>query len=461
MGVIFIRAFQPAGLHLERVAIDGGVLAFAVGVSLLTGLLCGLAPALRATRAELTEQLKEGGAKSSSSARSRRLHGLLVVVEVALAVVLLIGAGLLVRSFRALLAVPPGFDPARVYTMSLVLPEEGYADRARQGVFFRELLRRVKALPGAEAAALVSTLPLKTFSLEFELTPLGQPPPRPGEEPTASYDAVSPEYFTALRIPLERGRFFTDQDTSGAPGVAIVSAALARRLWPGQQALGQRLKIGDRGPNPREVVGVVGDVRRAGLDAQPVAQIYVPYLQRPRPFTTVVARSAGRPEGLALPMRHAVSETDKDLPVSESATLEEVVASSLSQRRFSMLLLGIFAGVALLLSVVGVYSLLAFTVTERTHEIGIRMALGAGRGQVRRLVLRQGVLLVGWGVAIGLGAALALTRLVSGLLYQVTAADPLTYIGVPLVLVVAALAASYIPSARALRIDPMTAMRIE
>jgi putative ABC transport system permease protein len=464
-GVGLLKTFIPEDIsQAAQVSVDARVLGFTAAVSLLTGLVFGLAPAAQASRFNLNETLKEGGRDSAAGARGNRLRNLLVVTEVALALVLLVGAGLLVNSFLRLRGVDPGFRTDNLLKMTVLPAEQKYPDRARRAVFYTELLNRVKTLPGVQSAAVTTSLPLTATGDSQGFSVEGRPDP-PGERrPAVVTRVVSPDYFATLGIPVLRGRGFDDQqDRAGVAPSILINEAMARRYWPGEDPLGKRITMGTPESGPwMPVVGVVRDVRQFELESEPKPQVYLSYLQagifRPK---QLVVRTSVEPRGLAASVRGAVWSVDKDQPVSDISTMEEVVSESLARQRFSVLLLGVFAGLALLLAAVGIYGVMSYTVEQRRHEIGIRMALGAQAGDVLRLAVGQGLKLVLWGVLLGLCAALALTRLMSSLLYGVSATDPATFAAISLLLVCAGLLASYIPARRATKVDPLTALRYE
>jgi putative ABC transport system permease protein len=456
-------AVSPAGSpRFDEIRPDARVFAFTCAVTILTGLVFGLAPALQASRLDLNEALKEGGRSGAEGARRNRLRGLLMVGEIALSFMLLAGAGLLVRSFVRLRETRPGFNTEGVLTMRLSLPPGKYAQGEPRAQFYRQAVERVGSLPGVAAAGAVLTMPLggDTFSVGRSFIREGRPM-TPEESANASYYVATPGYFRALEIPVLAGRSFTEQDTAQAPMVVLVNETMARKHWPGESPIGKRITIWRDEKFPREVVGVVGDTRPA-LDTPASAQMYVPYAQDATwGSLTLVARTQGDPATLAAAARNELRALDKTLPVYNVKTMTEVAAASVAQHRASMLLLSAFAGVALLLAVIGIYGVTAYYVTQRTHEIGVRMALGATRGDVLRLVVGQGLRLTLIGLAVGIVAALALTRLLASLLYEVSATDPLAFAVGALLLAVVALAACYVPARRATKVDPMVALRYE
>jgi predicted permease len=466
-GVSLLKAFIPENIsQAAAITIDGRVLGFTLLVSLLTGLVFGLAPATQTSNFNLNETLKEGGRDSTSGSRGNRLRGLLVVAEVAVSLILLIGAGLLINSFLRLRGVDPGFRPDNLLTMRIVLPDTKYPDQARRSAFYTELLNRVEALPGVRSAAVANWIPLVRQGDSIGFSIEGRPDPGQGQRPSVVTRVTSPHYFQTMSIPLLRGRSFGEQDRADSPAVAVISETMARRFWPDRDPLGQRITPGaPDSVDPNDwltIVGIAKDVRQTELVADPKPQMYLSYVQvgffAPR---HLVVSTAVEPSGLAASVRKAVWEIDKDQPVSNVKTMEEVLSQSIARQRFSMLLLGIFAAVAVALAAVGIYGVMSYSVAQRTHEIGIRMALGASRRDVLRLTVGQGLKLVLVGIAVGLAAALALTRVMSSLLFGVGATDPATFVIISLALVGVAALASYIPARRATRIDPMVALRYE
>ncbi|HWT02781.1 MAG TPA: ABC transporter permease [Pyrinomonadaceae bacterium] len=456
-----IVAAGPASLpRLADVNLDAKVLGFTLIVSALTGLVFGLAPAFRASKTGLGEPLKEGGRSSTEGARRNSLRGLLVVSEVALSLMLLVGAGLLIKSFVRLLRTDPGYQTERVLTASLSLSKTKYPEPEQQAAAYQQVLRRVAALPGVEAAGAASLLPLggrdsyNVFQIE------GRAPFAAGQGPNVRSQVVSPDYFRAMGIQLRRGRSFTEGDTKDSRQVVIINEAFARRHFSGEDPVAERLVIGDE--PPREIVGVVGSVRHRGLEEEPQPEFYVSYLQAPRSRLSLVVRAASiDPAKLADAVRGAVREVEKDQLVGEVRTMDTLVAHSVAPRRFQMLLMGSFAAVALLLAGVGIYGVMAYAVTQRRHEIGVRLALGAQRGDVIRLVVRQGMTPALLGAGIGLIGAFAGTRVIESLLYGVSAGDPLVFAGVSVLLLLTALLACYLPARRATGIDPAIALRHE
>ncbi|HST53143.1 MAG TPA: ABC transporter permease [Pyrinomonadaceae bacterium] len=465
-GADVLVAAGPADIpRVEQVGLDARVVAFTFLVSALTGVLFGLVPALTASKAELTGALKEGARGTTEGLRRNRLRSLLVVSEVALSLVLLIGAGLLIRSFVRLLQTDPGFDASRVVALDIPLGRQQYGTPEKQAAFFDQLVERVRRLPGVEAVGVVNNVPLGHQIDELAFNIGGRQPFPPGDQAQAHATIVSPGYFDALRIPLREGRAFSQHDGANTPRVMLVSEALARKYFAGERAVGQRLVVEHDAPLGNvtyEIVGVVGDARRRSLEEAAEPEFYVLNDQLPqRRLNLVVRTSASDPASLTGALRGAVAELDKGQIIWQTRTLDQLVSASVARRRFNMTLLGVFAAVALLLAALGIYGVMAYSVTRRTHEVGVRMALGAQRGDVLRMIVGQGMTLACAGVAVGLAAAFAVTRVLSGLLYGVTATDPLTYAGLALLLAAIAFVSCYLPARRATKVDPMVALRYE
>ncbi len=460
---LLIRLIANSIPRANEISLDGRVLGFTLLISLMTGLLFGLLPALQTSRPDLTESLKEGGRDSAESFRRNRARSLLVVCEVALTLVLLIGAGLLIKSFLRLRDVNPGFNPAGTLTLELSLPASKYSDGAQIAGFYQQLLPRVEALPGVQAAGAVSVLPLSGNDESNFVGIEGHQPLPPGQALRAGRRIVNPDYFRAMGIPLKRGRPFTQADTRETERVMIINETMAHRFFaPDEDPLGKRIRTGGGSSPWLSVVGVVGDVRHGGLDRDARPEMYFPYLQAPsRSMALVVRAAAGDPLKLAGPVRGQVLSLDKDQPIGNVMSLEQLLAESVAPRRFSMLLLGLFAAVAMILAAVGIYGVMSYSVAQRTREIGIRMALGAQAADVLRMVVGQGMVLAVIGLGVGLATALAVTRVMSSLLFEVSATDPLTFAGVSILLAVAALLACYIPARRATKVEPVVALRYE
>jgi putative ABC transport system permease protein len=461
-GVDLLRAAEPPGLPgVGGAGINALVALFTCGLTLLTGVVFGLAPAWRANRVGVSEALKGSGtAAGGGSSSGGRLRRALVVTEIALAFVLLVGAGLLTRSLVRLLNADPGFDPSNVLTMWFALPRQRYPGKEEANRFQRDLLARVEAVPGVEAACISNSLP-GLASWQNDIAVEGGAPINAGEELNVDHSIVSENYFDVMRVPVLRGRAFTEREAREGTPVVMVDENLARRFWPGEDALGKRIKYDSA--TPHEIVGVVGNVRNFGSEADGRIRIYTPLgragLAR---GGTLSVRAAGvGAEGLAAAVAREMQAIDKDLPAPDAETLEQIFRNESAPRRFNATLLGLLAAVALVLAAVGIYGVMAYTVAQRTHEFGVRLALGAGRGDVIRLVLGRGMRLVLLGVGCGLLAALALTRLMSSLLFGVSPADPLTYAGIAVLLGAVALLASYLPARRATKVDPMIALRYE
>jgi putative ABC transport system permease protein len=449
--------FAPGWYQL---GINLPVLAFTLGLSVLSGVVFGLAPAWQVSKPNLNDVLKEGGRQTGSG--SHRLRSSLVVFEVALSLVLLVGAGLLFRSFLSLLKTSPGFNPDSVLTMNLVLPAAKYKEDPQRFSFYRNLVQRVQALPGVQSAAVVNYLPLGGANSSDDYLVEGTPEPVPGQENDGRYRVCSPDYFETMRIPLLKGRGFTEQDKLGESPVVIVNEALSRKHWPGADAIGKRIRF--YGPLDKapwmEIVGVIRDVKHE-LNLEVTPEFYLPHAQDSWNSMVLVARTTVEPTSLASPIRQQVWAIDKDQPVFGVLSMQEVRSQSVALYSFSSVMLGIFAGVALLLASVGIYGVMAFAVTQRTHEIGIRMALGARAPDVLKLVVKHGMALAFIGVALGLAGAWALTRFMEKLLVGVAPTDFLTFSVVSGCLLAAALFACYLPARRATKVDPLVALRYE
>ena len=468
-GVDLLLALAPEGLpRLNEVAVNGTVLAVTAGITALTGVLFGVYPAIHAARANVGGMLKEGMRGSSGGLASRRTRNVLVMAEMALAVVLLVGAGLLIRSFGKLIAVDPGFRAERIVTFGVAAPATKYGEFPQRRALVNDLLARMKRVPGSEASAVVSGLPLSGEMFRTWAHLDGTPPDPPGQRKITDVAIVTPGYFEAMGIQLRSGRDFSARDGSGAPVVSIVNEEFARRYFPNENPIGKRMELGwsqDTAANKPgmtlggEIVGVVGNVKRQGLSAEVRPETYVSYMQPTFENFNVVVRSTADPSSVMAAIRAQMRELDRDLPVSQLRQLEELVSTSVSRPRFYTVLLGVFASIALMLAAVGIYGVISYAVSLRTRELGIRIALGATGRQVSRLVLRQGVGLAMVGVLVGGVGSFWLTRLLSKLLFGVTPKDPLTLLGVAALLTAIAALASYVPARRAARVDPLLAMR--
>jgi putative ABC transport system permease protein len=460
-GLDLLLALAPKNLpRIQEVSIDGRTLGFTLLLTLFIGLLFGLAPALQASSPNLNDWLKEGSKGGTDSARRHRLRNILVVSEVALSLVLLVGAGLMMKSFLRLQATSTGFNPQNIHVMSIALPDKKYPEDQQQAAFFSTLLEKISAMPGVQSVGASQVLPFAgDYILTFDIQ--GRPPAAPGEEVSANYYAVSHDYFKAMGIPLLRGRFFTDRDRAGSPGVAIINENMAKKYFPDEDPMGKRINISNGPDSYREIVGIVGDVKHYGLDAPSPAQMYEPYLQQPFSSMNLVIRTSPGGTISSESLRKEVLLIDKEQPISRFTAMEDLISDSVARQRFSMILLAIFAVMALILAAVGIYGVISYSVTQRTNEIGIRMALGAQRSDILRMILRQGMGLALAGVVIGLTAAYLLTRLISSMLYEVSPTDPLTFAGISLLLLMVALLSCVIPARRATNVDPMIALRYE
>ena len=452
--------------RLKEMGVDANVLLFTLAVSVLTGVLFGLAPALRASRTNLNETLKEGGGRGTIGDASQHARSVLLVAEVALAVVLLAGAGLMVRSFLHVISVDPGFRASNVLTMQLTLPDLKYHTGRQQVDFARQVLQRIEALPGVRSAAAVSFLPMRgaIINLRLSVTPFqvdGEPAALAGQEPTADSRVVTPTFLDTMGIPLRAGRNFNEQDTQEKPRIVMINEAMARRYFPNVNPIGRRLRMPPFEQDVREIVGVIGDLKLQGLEGRVEPAIFVPLEQRPLRRFSIVVSTRSNAAGLSGAVRREILAIDSEQAVADVRTMEEVMSDSLLVRRLSVWMLGLFGALALVLATVGIYGLTSYSMSRRTHEIGLRMALGAQPANVLRLVVARGLVVVLIGVALGLPAALALARLMQGLLFGVTATDTMVFVAVPVALAAAAALASYIPARRAMRIDPIIALRYE
>ncbi|MGH9753691.1 MAG: ABC transporter permease [Blastocatellia bacterium] len=465
-GVDLLLALSPAQIpRYNKIGVDLTVLLFTLAVALGAGLLFGLAPALQTAKINLIESLKDGARGTGFG--HRRISNLLAVTQIAMTLVLLIGAGLLVRSFIRLLDVNPGFVTENVLTAQVMLPAAKYAQPQQRAEFYRQLETRLKAAPEIASVGAVTRLPLGALSNVTSFAQIEGQPGQPGRWPEIDFRRASDDYFRAMGIPLRTGRFVTEQDVTSGARLIVINEAMARRFWPNEDPIGKRLRTGvnpEQG-NWQTIVGVVGNVRHMGLDIEPRPEIYLHTLTNPLFAPVVVLRAKSDPQSLVVPLRNVTRSIDSDVAIANINTMEKLVAASVAQRRFSMLLLVIFAAIALALSAVGVYGVINYSVAQRTNEIGVRMALGAGSRDVIGMVLKEGMLLALIGAGIGAVSAFALTRVMTGmlssLLFSVRATDPVTFAGVAVLLGAVSLIACYIPARRAAKVDPMVALRTE
>ena len=464
-GTQALLAISPGNIpRLQSIGIDPQVLLFTIGISLATGVLFGLAPAVIVSKLNLNDTLKEGGRSSAEGAGGRRVRNGLAIAEIALSLILLVGAGLLIRSFLRLQEVKPGFNPDNVLTAQLALPVAKYAENQQVVNFYDQLLERLSPQPGVKAASVTTALPMGGGGDFLAFFVEGRRVARTDRVPDAESRVVGPDYFRTMEIALRRGRLLTEQETQDAPRAAVINETLAKKYFAGEDPIGKRITFGD--PQSPEatwwtIVGIVGDVRQSSLATEPYSQVFRVYKQAPQRGMTVVVRTAGEPTSMVNTLRQQVWALDRQQPLHNVRTLEQVLADSIARPRFNTLLITILAGVALVLAAVGIYGVISYSVTQRTHEIGVRMALGASSGNVLRLVVGQGMFLAGVGLAVGVVGAFAVTRIMGSLLYDVTATDPLTYIVLVALLGFIALIASYIPARRAMRVDPVIALRNE
>jgi predicted permease len=459
--------------RIVDVSLDLRMFVFNLTVVIVTGCVIGIVPALQATKPNLNEILKNAGRGSTENRRHHLFRNTLVVLEVAMSLVLLVGAGLMIISFIRLQKVDPGFNPSNSRSISISLPKKKYLDKDRQIAFYSQLIERIAALPGVQAAGAGSFVPFSNFRLwgddfetfftavnrSFKIS--GRPPYPPGNEPYTIYASVSSNYFSAMGIPLLRGRLFTGTEAKGTVPVVIINRTMAMKFFPDEDPIGKHIYLSNDPEVSREVVGIVGDVKSAGLDQETPAQTYGPYLQQPFPFMTIVVRTAGESAGLNEAIRREVLNLDRELPVANITMLDPLVSWFTSHIQSLMLLFVTLAAVAMGLAAIGLYGVISYAVTQRTQEIGIRMALGAQTGDVLKLIIGQGLVLILTGLAIGVLMALGLSRLLSGLLFSVSATDPGAYVLISLVLLGVALLACYLPARRATKVDPMDALRCD
>ena len=460
-GTKALIALAPDNIpRVNEIGVDAQVFVFALAVSIVTGIVFGLIPALHAARPDLNESLKEGLRGSMESSFGKRTRSVLVAVEVALSLMLLIGAGLMIKSFSRLQQMNLGFNPDNVLAVNLELPDSTYSKDHQRTAFFQEALVRVESLPGVTSAAATSGLPLTASFSGSDFRIEGRPEPEAGKEMIVQKLSVSPAYFETLGIPLLKGRDFSNRDTSDAPASAIINADLARTYFPNEDPLNRRITFDD-GQSWISIVGVVGDVKQLGLDSNAKPEVYFPFAQVTEPSMSLVVRTVSSPLSVVSSVKNQIQTIDKNLPIDNATTMEQLLAESSSGRKFNMLLLTLFAVLAVILAVVGIYGVMSYSVTQRTHEIGIRMAVGAQPLDVLRIVIGRGMLWALIGVAFGLVGAFALTRLMTSMLFGVEATDPLTFISLSVLLIGVGLLACYLPARRATKVDPLVAFRYE
>jgi putative ABC transport system permease protein len=469
-GVRLIMAFLADKLpHSVEVGLDLRVLGFTAIISILTGIVAGALPALRLTKADVNQALKQGLGRTDSDSGGHRTRSFLVVAEVALSLVLLIGAGLMIRSFQQLHGVNPGFETRGVLTMTAAISRAKFPSPTQHISFFEQVLQRVRTLPGVESAGVIDDIPLNQNGSHQPIAIEGRPVVAMSEQPEVDVRLISPGYMGAMRIPIVRGRDFGDTDVAGRPAAILISASMAQHFWPGEDPLGKRLTLTFFPESVREVVGVVGDVKLDGLDQdRPSTILYMPLAQISAPSVgwqsfpmTLVVRSATNPAGIVSAVTNAVHQVDREIPLRDILTMDELVTNSISQQRFNMLLLGAFAALALLLAAIGIYSVLSYSVKRRVQEIGIRLALGARIGDVLRMVIVEGMKPTLLGVVLGTVGALAMGQVLASLIYGVKPTDPLTFLVVAVLLAAIALFATIIPAYRAAKVDPLVALRYE
>lgn len=468
MGLIFaygglkvLTSVGPTNIpRLSEVTIDARVLAFTLVISLLTGVIFGLIPALQATKPEINEWLKDGQRSASGGPGGKRARSWLVVTEMALALILLIAAGLLIKSFLILWQVEPGFNPHNVITMAISPSPPKYNTQRDFVILCQRVLEQVKSTPGVDAVGVVNQLPFSGRNLGLNFTVGGQPPVKPEDTASANFRLVSPGYLQAMGIPLKRGRDFNDHDTRDSTPVALINETLAKHYFANEDPIGKQLNIEGQ-QAPREIVGIIGDVKQIKLDAEVKSEIYVPFFQIAVPAMNIVVRTTTDPGSMTSAVLQQISRVDPDQPVYQVKTMDEYLGESMAQRRLSTVLLGVFAALALILAALGVYGMMSYLVSQRTREIGVRMALGARQLDILKLVVRHGMWLSILGIAVGVAAALLLTRIMTSSLYGISASDPLTYVGISALLALIALLACLIPARRALKVDPIIALRYE
>jgi putative ABC transport system permease protein len=458
-----LTAFSPSDIpRINEAGLDLRVLGFTLLTSILTGVIFGLVPSLQASRIDLSESLKEGSRGSTEGISGRRIRSLLAVLEVALALVLLIGSGLMVKSFARLQRVDPGFFADRLLTMQLFLPRSKYVEKHQVISFLNEVIERVGGLPDVQRVAAVSTVPLSGRAPVLNINVEGHPPLPPGQVIDAEAQVISPSYFETMGIPLLRGRLFTDRDNQDAMPVVVINDAMARRYWPGEDPIGKRISAMEFKDGAwLTVAGIVGDVRHVGLHLQPYPQVYISYMQNPHWATSLIVRTISDPAKVVPAIRGQMNIIDRDQPLYNVRTMNDVLSNSISRPRFNTQLISILTAVALVLTAVGIYGVISYSVSQRYHEIGVRIALGARQRDILFMIIGHGLKLALIGIAVGLAAAFALSRLMTRLLYGVSVTDPLIFIGIPAIIAAVVVAACYIPARRATKIDPMVALRYE
>jgi putative ABC transport system permease protein len=466
--LLLVKHLGPESIpHLRETGLDLNVFAFALGITLVTGILFGLAPAFGATRMNLVDALKEGGQRSGGSASAPRIRNALLITQVALALVLVVSASLLVRTFYHIVNANSGFDATRVVTFEVPLPTTKYSDTDRMAQLYQQVAQRLQSIAGVQSAGFATVVPLAGPSDATMIRIPGHPPTDLAQSPKANYMFVSPSYFATIGAPLQRGRDIADGDTLTSMPVTIINSAMAKKYWPGENPIGKQVGVGMTRIPARTIVGVVADIKQVSLREVPDPTMYVPYTQNEiRTWPNMQAmqyavRTKADPDSIAGSVREAIHSVDPDLPVANFATLTAIVDTSLTADRFAMLLLAVFGILALILSAIGMYGVISYSVMQRTPEIGIRIALGARREQILVMVLGQGCRLACAGIVIGLIAALTTTRLMSRYLYGVQPTDPTTFAGMSLLLMAVALLACYIPARKAMKVDPMIALRYE
>jgi len=453
-----LLAISPVDLpHLATVKVDRAVIIFTFALSTLTGVVFGVIPALQASKLDLNQALKESSRSATESRRRYRLRGVLVVAEVALSLVLLIGAGLLIKSFWRLTRVDAGLNTRNVLTAGLSLPRYKYSDTNRQRTFYQQALERIRHVPGVEHAAVTYFLPFSNFATDF-FTIEGQPEVAEEDRPQARFGFISEDYFRTMGIAMMKGRDFNERDTSDSPQVVIINPAAARQFWPNEDPIGKRIKALRQ---VREIIGVSGEVKQAGLDKPSDPEIFLPYQQAPFLYLQLAVRTTDDPMKTVAAIKHEVQTIDQDMPLTGIKTMDQYLSDSIANPRFQSRVLSLFAAIALLLAAAGLYGVMSYAVAQRKHEIGVRVALGARSSDVLKLVVGEGLKLTLIGIAIGLVAAVALTRLLASLLFGVSTTDPATFVIIALLLISVALLACYLPARRATKVDPMVALRYE